>query len=426
MPAMGFDEAIRTIQSAVQPLPAENVALAHALGRVVAATAVAEEDAVPFPRSAMDGYAVRASECALATHDNPTELPVTGRVFAEKGESTLAPGTALAITTGAPIPRGADAVIPHELTEHHGTSISIFAPLAPGDSVFPPGEDLRRGDELVAVGEVLSPGKLALLAFAGRPTVRAFRRPQVAIVCTGNELVDVAATPAHGQVRNSNAVALSALVLAAGGGPRYEGVAPDEGAPLAAMLQRARRGADLLITTGGASAGERDLVKSVLTKLGAEFHFTQVAMRPGRPFGFAVWDGIPVCVLPGNPAAAFVCFHKLVRLALAHLSGRRAVELPRLQARLDTELRGRSGRRDFVLARLQCEPEGFVVKPLANQCSALVRTAADANAIVTVRETAGESTAGLRCGEMIDVEVFDWSSVFGSSCETLSAGDAAA
>jgi molybdopterin molybdotransferase len=426
MLAIGFDEALRTIHSTVQPLPAENVTLAHALGRVVAARAVADEDAVPFPRSAMDGFAVRASECALATHDNPTELPVTGQVFAEEGESTLAPGTALAITTGAPIPRGADAVIPHERTEQYDGSVRIFAPVAPGDSVFPPGEDLRRGDELVSIGEVLTPGKLALLAFAGRPRVRAFRRPQVAILCTGNELVDVAAAPAHGQVRNSNAVALSALVLAAGGEPRYEGVAPDDRAALTAILQRARRGADLLITTGGASAGERDLVKSVLTELGAEFHFTHVAMRPGRPFGFAEWDRIPVCVLPGNPAAAFVCFHKLVRPALACLSGRGATELPRLRARLDAGLHGRPGRRYFVLARLHCDANGFVVKPLANQCSALVRTAAEANAIVTVHETARDSTTGLRRGEMVDVEVFDWPSVFGSSCETLSAGDAAA
>src|SRR3984893_17081404 len=325
MPATRFDEALRAILSTVQPLATENVALAQALGRVAAATAVADEDAVPFPRSAMDGYAVRAIECALATQGNPIELPVAGQVFAEKGESTLAPGTALAIMTAAPIPRGADALIPQERTEQHGASIRIFVPVAPGDSVFPPGEDFRRGDELIATGAVLNPGMLALLAFAGRPTVRVFQRPRVAIICTGNELVDVAATAMHGQVRNSNAVALSALVLAVGGEPRYEGVARDRRAAVAAILQRARPGADLLIPAGGASAGERDLVKSVLTGLGAEFHFTHVAMRPGRPFGFAEWGGIPVCVLPGNPAAAFVCFQKLLRPVLARLSGNHVI-----------------------------------------------------------------------------------------------------
>ena len=415
MNAISFSKAVRTIFSAVQPLPEENVSLAHALGRVAAESVVADEDAVPFPRSAMDGFAVRASECVLATQKNPIELPVAGQVFAEKGESILAHGTAFTITTGAPIPLGADAVIPQERTERIGATVKIFAPVVPGDCVFPPGEDFRQGDELIAIREVLNPGKLALLAFAGKPSVRAFRRPRVAIVCTGNELVDVAAKPAHGQVRNSNAVVLSALVLAAGGEPRYEGVAPDNHADLAAMLQRARLGADLLITTGGASAGERDLVKNVLTGLGAEFHFMHVAMRPGRPFGFAEWGGMPVCVLPGNPAAAFVCFHKLVAPALARLSGRRTYELPRLRARLDAELHARPGRPHFVLARVHCEAEGFVARPLANQCSALVRTAADANAIVTVHEKSGESAAGLRRHEMIDVEVFDLASAFESS-----------
>jgi molybdopterin molybdotransferase len=426
MPAIGFDEALRIILLSVQPVSSENVALDKALGRIAAAAVIADEDAVPFPRSAMDGYAVRASECARATKNHPIELSVAGNVFAEKGESILVPGTALAIMTGAPVPRGADAVIPHERTEQLGASLRIFAPVAPGDCVFPPGEDFRRGDELIVAGEVLNPGKLALLAFAGKPTVRVFRRPRVAIVCTGNELVDPAATPTHGQVRNSNAVALSALVLATGGEPRYAGVAPDDRAALAAVLERARRDADLLITTGGASEGKRDLVKSTLTELGAEFHFTQVAMRPGRPFGFAEWRGIPVCVLPGNPAAAFVCFQKLVRPALARLSGSSAVGLPVLQAQLDADLHGRPGRRYFVLARLHRELKRFVVKPLENQCSALVRTAADANAIITVRETTSESSVTLRRGEMIDVEVFDWSSVFAASREKISSEVAAA
>jgi molybdopterin molybdotransferase len=425
MPAIGFEEALRTILSAVETLRSETVALAQALGRVASDAVVAHEDAVPFPRSAMDGYAVRANECALATHDNPIDILVAGQVFAEQGDSSLPLGAALAITTGAPLPCGADTVIPHERTEQHGAMVRIFAPAGLGDCVFPPGEDFHRGDELVAAGEVLNPGKLALLAFAGRPTVRVFRRPRVAIVCTGDELVDAAATPAHGQVRNSNAVALSALVLAVGGEPRYKGVARDNRAALSAILQRGQLGADMLITTGGASAGERDLVKSVLTELGAEFHFTTVAMRPGRPFGFAEWGGTPVCVLPGNPVAAFMCFQKLVRPALARLSGHRGTELPRLYARLDAELHARPGRPHFVLARVHCEAKGFVAKPLANQCSALVRTAADANAIVTVRETAFGST-GLHRGETIEVEVFDWSSIFRASCETHLAKEAAA
>ena len=426
MHAINFDKAVHSILSTVNPMPTESVALAHALGRVAAASIVADEDAVPFPRSAMDGYAVRASDCTSATQDHPVELPVAGHVFAEKGESFLVPGTAVYITTGAPIPRGADAVIPHERTEQLGVAIRVFAPVAPASCVFPPGEDFRRGEGLVTVGEALNPGKLGLLAFAGKPSVRVYRRPRVAIVCTGNELVDIADAPARGQVRNSNAFALSALVLAAGGEPRYEGVAPDDREALAAVLRRARAGADLLITTGGASAGERDLVKSVLSELGAEFRFTQVQMRPGKPCGFAAWDGVPVCVLPGNPAAAFVCFQKLVRPALARLSGRCTTELPRVRARLDTDLHGRPDRRYFVLANLHCDADVFIVKPLANQCSALVRTAADANAIVTVPEMTTGLFVGLHRGDFVEVEVFDWSVIFRSKTETHFAKEAAA
>jgi molybdopterin molybdotransferase len=373
----------------------------------------------------MDGYAVRAADCLLASQNTPIDLSLMGQVFAEKGESTLAPGTVLSIMTGAPIPHGAEAVIPHERTESHGSAIRIFAPVAPGDCIFPAGEDFRCGDKLIATGEVLNSGKLALLAFAGKPRVSAFRRPRVAIICTGNELVDVAATPMRGQVRNSNAVALSALVLAAGGELCYEDVARDNRSDLAAILQRARLGADLLITTGGASAGERDLVKSVLTELGAQFHFTNVAMRPGKPFGFAEWGGgMPVCVLPGNPAAAFVCFQKLVRPALARLAGHRTTKLPSLQARLGSDLHSRPGRPHFVLARLRCEAGTMLVKPLANQCSALVRTAADANAIITVPAACGAPAAasfgspiGLHRGEMVDVEIFDLPSIFEWPCE---------
>lgn len=417
MSAIGFDQALRAILEAARPLRPENVALGSALDRIAAARLVADEDAVPYARSAMDGFAVRAADCARASAGHPCELQVTGKVFAEKGESALFPGAALAITTGAPLPSGADAVIPHEKTERDGATVRIFAPAAAGACVFPPGEDLRRGDELLAVGEPITAGKMALLAFAGKPVISVFRRPRVALVCTGNELVDVSATPARGQVRNSNAVALSALVRAAGGDPKYEGVAPDDPEALGFMLASARFGADLLITTGGASAGERDFVKGVLAQLSADFQFTQVAVRPGRPFGFAKWQGLPVCVLPGNPAAAFVCFQQLVRPLLAGLSGQRVLQLPSVTARLDSELRSRSGRRYFVLARVRWEQDGFVARPLANQCSSLVRTSTDANAIITVREAPGDSVVSLHPGDRVEVELFHLRDLFDSAAE---------
>ena len=160
----------------------------------------------------MDGYAVRAGECSGATREHPIELPLVGQVFAEQAESTLAPGTTLAITTGAPLPDGADAVIPYEQIERDDATIRIFAPVASGACVFPPGEDIRCGDELVASGEPLRAGTLALLAFAETTQLRVFQRPRVAVLCNGQELVDPSATPGRGQVRNSNAACLPLLL----------------------------------------------------------------------------------------------------------------------------------------------------------------------------------------------------------------------
>lgn len=403
-----FDEARDTILATITPLETTRVSLRDALGRIAAETIVAEADAVPFPRSAMDGYAVRAAECAHATREHPLELPLAGKVFAEQAESTLARGTTLAITTGAPLPDGADAVIPYEQIERRDATIHIFSTVASGACVFPPGEDIRRGDELVASGESLRAGTLALLAFAGTTQVQVFQRPRVSVLCNGQELVDPGVIPGRGQVRNSNAVLLASLVTEFGGLPNDRGTAPDDPAVLSDMLESARHDSDLLITTGGASKGERDLVKSVLNDLGAKFIFEQVAMRPGKPFGFAMWHGKPVCVLPGNPAAAFVCFQELVRPAMARLAGKQATNLPVVRARLQGSLHARSERRYFVLAHLDLTPDGFAVTPLDNQCSALVRTAADSNAIIVVRETSSEGASRMDSGELVDVEVFEW------------------
>jgi molybdopterin molybdotransferase len=405
---ISFDEARNAILSTIQPVAATSVSLRDALGRIAAETVVADADAVPFPRSAMDGYAVRAGECSRANREHPVELPLSGQVFAERVEATLAHGTTLAITTGAPLPDGADAVIPYEQIERRDTVIRIFAPVASGACVFPPAEDIHRGDELIAAGESLRAGTLALLAFAGKTHLQIFQRPRVAVLCNGQELVDPSVTPGRGQIRNSNAVALTALVAECGGAPHNQGTAPDDPVVLSAMLECARHDSDLLVTTGGASKGERDLVKGVLKDLGAEFLFEQIAMRPGKPFGFAMWHGKPVCVLPGSPAAAFVCFQELVRPALARLAGRRETNLPVLRARLRGSLHARSERRYFVLARLDLISDGFVVTPLDNQCSALVRTAADSNAMIIVRETSTGGASRMNSGELVEVEVFEW------------------
>ncbi len=399
-----FDEAREAVLAAVAALPMESVRLSAALARVAAEDVVAEADLVPYARSSMDGYALRAADTAGATPARAVRLPVVGKALAEEGEAVLAPGTAMVITTGAPIPHGADAVIPFEQLQRSDAEIVLSAPVQTGDCIFPPAEDVTRGDVLVKAGDILRPATLALLAFAGKGEVRVHRRPRVGIVCTGSELVEVTAVPGHGQVRNSNAYTLTALIAECGGEPRFCGTSPDDPTVLRHLLELARHGADLILTTGGASVGERDLVKGILGELGMEFRFREVAMRPGKPTGFGVWEGIPVCVLPGNPAAAFVGFYEFVRPALLRLSGRRATSLPTLRARLTGHVKSKAGRRYVILARAALTPEGFEVTPLPNQCSVLVRTSADANALIVLPE----GPVSFDSGDTVEVQVLDW------------------
>jgi len=419
---MGFDEAREIIVGAVHALPAESVRLTEALGRVVAEDVVAEGDMVPYSRSAMDGYAVRATDLAAAAAKHPVRLPVAGKILAEKGNATLAPGTALAITTGAPIPHGADAVLPYEQIERSGDTIMVSGPVQAGNCIFPPAEDVRRGDLLVSRGEVLRPATLALLAFVGRPQLLVYQRPRVGVVCTGSELVDVGTTPGHGQIRNSNAYTLTALVAECGAEARLCGTSPDDRSELRRLLESARSGADMLVTTGGASVGERDLVKGVLTDLGTEFRFRAVAVRPGKPIGFGLWDGLPVCVLPGNPAAAFVGFYEFVRPALLRLAGRRSIELPSLRATLRGHIKSKAARRYIILAQLALTPEGFEAIPLANQCSVLVRTSAEANALILLPE----GPASFDSGDTVEVQVLDWDSAIGASGKITALSDTSA
>jgi len=382
---MAFDLARSILAAAVESLSTESIRLADALGRVAAENIVAKEDLVPYPRSAMDGYALSSIDTHSASLTSPVELPLAGKVFTGDGQSTLVTGTALGITTGAPVPIGADAVVPFEQVSVRAGKIFVDHPVCVGDCIFPPAEDVRCGETLLKRGSVIRPANMAMLAFAGYSTLHVYRRPNVSLLCTGTELVDVSETPTCGQVRNSNAYSLSALLSQCGATTRYCGVVTDNLNELRAALEGARRGSDLLITTGGASVGERDLIKSALEEMGAEFEFRKVAIRPGKPFAFGRWRELPVCVLPGNPAAAFVCYHEFVRPLVLRMAGRETFELPVLTA------------------------------TLTNQCSALVRNPATANALILLPE----GPAQFNSGDQVSVQVLNWDDVALESHESL-------
>ena len=386
---------------ALRRLPAQKIALRDALERVAAEDIFSAEELVPFARSAMDGFAVRAADTSGASFSSRLTISIAGSAYAEAGKKKLAPKTAIAISTGAAIPVGADAVIPVENVTVRGSSIEISKSIAAGDCVFPAGEDVKRGERIVARGEILRAGQIGLLAFAGNAKVRVYRRPRVNILATGNELIAIGAKPRHGQIRNSNAPLLCSLAREAGADARFVGVAPDNPAKLKTMMRSARRGADLIVTTGGASRGERDYLKAAFAELGAEILIDQVAMRPGRPMGFAMWRGIPACILPGNPAAAFVCWQLFVRAAISLIGGRAESVPVRVTARLTERIHGRSGVEYAVFARAHFRGAGLEVTPLENQCSSLVRTAAEANALAFVPPGKNE----LRAGDLVEVQL---------------------
>lgn len=324
MTLRSIEDHLAAILDTVRPTPAVELALGDALGRTLAEPVRSAVDLPGFTNSAMDGYAVLASDCEGATAATPVLLPVDGDVAAgDTRRLTLEPGRCWRIMTGAPLPDGADAVVPVE--ESDGGTQTVALRLAPevGRHVRRRGEDVVAGAELLAAGEVLSPGRIALLAAANLPTVRAHTRPCVAVISTGDELCEPGVELGHGQVVDSNSLMLEALVRASGAEPLRMRRSRDDATAFRAVLAEAAAAADLVLTTGGVSMGAYDTVKEVLTASG-EVGFAKVAMRPGMPQGHGVVgpERTPVITLPGNPLSAMVSFHVFVLPALSALQGR--------------------------------------------------------------------------------------------------------
>ncbi len=407
---ISFPDARTAMLARTKPLPTEIVSLLEANGRVVAETYRASEDIVPFARSAMDGYALRASDTDGATEAVPTTLPVLGASYAGDAPSALLPGSASAITTGAMLPSGADAVVPFEDIDRIGDTIVIREPLAPRDHVFEPGDDAKGGEALVPAGTVLTPGGAALLASAGVSRVAVHRRPRVAIVSTGNEVVGLDQTPALGQIRNSNATMLAACLAADGAVVVSSEHAQDDEQALRTTLERALQGTDLVITTGGASTGERDFVKRACRTLGADFAFDSIALRPAKPTGFASVGATLVAVFPGNPAAAYVAYVSLLRGVIRRLSGHAEAYESLISATLYGTIRRKERRHFLMFASLKFYDGVLHAQPLENQCSSLVRTSAEANALIV----ADPGNGFLTTGQAVPVIVVDNSRLFKS------------
>ncbi|HXH83941.1 MAG TPA: gephyrin-like molybdotransferase Glp [Candidatus Tectomicrobia bacterium] len=376
---LSVEEARAEILRRVRLLEEERVELLGALGRVLAAPVVSRRQIPPWANSSMDGYAVRAQDTAAGA-----ALRVVGRVEAGAMPArALAAGEAFRIFTGAPMPQGADAVVPQEDVDARDDVIVTRAAVQTCAYVRPAGEDVQVGEEVLEPGLRLGAAEIGLLATLGWTQVPVRRRPRVAILSTGNELADLGTEPGPAQIPNTNTYSLQAQVLEAGGEPVNLGVARDRLEDIAARLAQAA-GVDVLVSSAGVSVGDLDLVREALTRAGAELHLWQVSMRPGKPITFGSLDGRAVFGLPGNPVSAMVTFELFVRPALLAMMGCRRIDRPRIRARALEPIPNPGRRRGYLRVRLVPDADGFGARLTGEQGSAILRSlvAADGLAVV--------------------------------------------
>jgi molybdopterin molybdotransferase len=393
-------EAVREmILSLLSPLEAVETPLASAHGCVLREDLRAAEPVPPFDNSAMDGYAVRAADLETASPETPVTLMTAGVLAAGAARAAaVEPGRTVRIMTGAPIPPGADAVVPHELTRFDAEKAVFSAPVKPGQNIRRAGGDVAPGDVPLRSGAVLRPSGIALAAALGRARFRVTRAPRVAIISPGDELVAPGEPCGPGKVRSSNAPAIAAALRDLGCEPDDRGILPDsEDAIRSAIAAALSSGADAIISTGGVSAGDRDYVQAVVRGSARPGHVFKVAMRPGKPQVFGLFDGKPLFGLPGNPASALISFEVFVRPALRRLRGEAEVLDVPFGARFPFEYRYRGGRAFLLRARV--EPEGggeagFRVVQPGKQDSSFLSSLAAANALIRLPAERDKVEAG--------------------------------
>ncbi|MGQ0816277.1 MAG: molybdopterin molybdotransferase MoeA [Gemmatimonadota bacterium] len=394
---IGLAAALEQILAAVAPMATEAVAIDEALGRVLAHDAISPVDLPPWDNSAMDGYAVRSEDIAGASRDAPVRLALIERVQAGGFPSlAVGAGEAIKIMTGAPIPSGADSVVRIEHTSEESDVVHVRAATDARRNIRPRGEDVKAQRVALQAGAILRPGEIGLLASIGCASVRVHKRPVVAILSTGDELVDLDdfdQVLAGRRIVNSNSYALAAAVRAVGAEPLVLGIARDDEGDLRNHLERGLQ-ADVLVTSAGASVGEHDLVKAVLEELGVRTHFWRVRIRPGSPFSFGSSDQVPIFGLPGNPVSAVVTFEILVKPALRKMLGRTALYSPVVTARLSEQLITSAGLTQFMRVRLGLNNGVLVAQLTGPQGSGMLSSVVRADGLMVVPEDANEIAAG--------------------------------
>jgi molybdopterin molybdotransferase len=351
----------------------------------------------------MDGYVLRSEDVQKASPNHPVRLEVVEDLPAGfRSTKTVEKGKAIRIMTGAPIPKEADTVIPVEETKKEDGFVLIFRAAAPGENIRKSGEDVKEGDRVISKGDTIRPAEVGMLASVGRSFVYVFQRPLVAILCTGDELVDVDGDLDEVKIISSNSYTLGAQVRDCGAIPLQLGIAKDRKEEIAEKLRQGIR-ADVLISSAGVSVGDYDFVKDVMKDLGMEMVFWKVAMRPGQPLAFGTIGGKPVFGLPGNPVSSMISFEQFVRPSLLKMMGRRQLFRPVIEAILKEEIKKMTGRRFFIRGTVSFEKNQYFVTTTGEQGSGILRSMVKANGLIVIPE----DQEMVRAGDKVKVQLLD-------------------
>ncbi len=353
-PMLSVEEARSRILANFSPLEPETLPILEALDRVLAEDVHSDMDIPPLANTAMDGYAVRSEDTKNASEATPVRLKVVADLAAGYVlDRPVQPGEAVRIMTGAPMPEGADAVAPFEQVEVDGDEVILFKPYPQWKNVRHAGEDVQKGQLVLAKGTMLRPQEIGMLAALGRPTVQVHRRPRVAVLSTGDEVIDVTEPWQPGKIRDANGYSVSALILKYGGEPVRLGIAPDTIEALTDKVREALAlGVDFILTSGGVSMGDFDVVKKVLASEG-EMRFWRARMKPGKPMAFGVIQGVPLLGLPGNPVSSMISFELFARPAILTMLGKKKLEKPVIDAILVEPVKRKDNRRHYLRVWLE-------------------------------------------------------------------------
>jgi molybdopterin molybdotransferase len=401
------EEALDKILGRIEPLGFEKVSLLESLGRVVGEDIDARRNIPPLDNSGMDGYAVRTADIAKASRDQSVRLKVIEDLPAGfLSQKTLKEGQAIRIMTGAPIPMGADTVVPVEETGKDGSSVSIFKAFPLGENIRRGGEDVKQGDRVISRGDILRPSEIGMVASIGRSSLSVYQRPMVSILCTGEELVDVDEPLEGVKIVSSNSYTLAAQVRECGAIPVQLGIARDRKEEVKERLRQGLR-ADVLVSSAGISVGDYDFVKEALKDLGMEMVFWRVAMKPGKPMAFGTIRGKPVFGLPGNPVSSMVSFEQFVRPALLKMMGHRQIFRLCIEAMLNEDLDIEPGKRHYIRAVVSRKEDHYVVMTTGAQGSGILNSMVRANGLIVIPE----DRKRVQAGEKVKVQLL--SSEFG-------------